>query len=351
LRGYPKLVKKLRETDSVLIIGHQNSDPDAVCSAFAFAEFAHRINRKIRSSFTSPGGVSKLSKQLLNVAVPLNVDDSPDFSKFNLIVTVDTNTLQQLGDLQENVRNSAKSLVMIDHHAPHKLTDPATLVLCDEHSTSTCELILEMYAKARIRLTPSVSQALLIGLLVETGHLAIGTRKTYAAAYELIRAGANPGTALALTRQVMGESERIARVKTAQRLRMERIDRWVILTSEVGSYHASAARALIALGAHLAIVAGKRNDNLTVSFRATHEFVEETGLHLGTDLASVIGEQMGGMGGGHATAAGANVKGDARDALKLSLKLVKEFFIRTRKSKPNTTPESSPVNQSRSDQY
>jgi len=41
------------------------------------------------------------------------------------------------------------------------------------------------------------------------------------------------------------------------------------------------------------------------------------------------------MGGGHATAAGANVKGNVNDALRISLALVREFF--SRPPKPNTT--------------
>jgi nanoRNase/pAp phosphatase (c-di-AMP/oligoRNAs hydrolase) len=336
LRGFSKLVKLIRQADSILIIGHQNSDPDAVCSAYAFSVLARRINHKVRSSFTSPGGVSKLSKQILAGSVQLVLEDNPPLSDFNLIVTVDTNTLQQLGNFRESVQQSSKCIVMIDHHAPHLENAKATmLVICEENATSTCEILLAMFKKMHIEPDRRVSQALLIGLLVETGHLAIGTRKTYAAAYDLIRTGADPEAALALTRQTMDESERIARVKSAQRLRLERINQWLIATSEVGSYHASAARGLIALGAHLAIVAGKRNDDLTVSFRCTREFAQQSGLHLGTDLASVVGRQMGGMGGGHPTAAGANVKGEANEAVKLAVRLIREFLAN--KPKPNTT--------------
>jgi nanoRNase/pAp phosphatase (c-di-AMP/oligoRNAs hydrolase) len=89
------------------------------------------------------------------------------------------------------------------------------------------------------------------------------------------------------------------------------------------------------LGAHLAIVAGKRNDELTISFRATRDFASETGMHLGTDLANPLGMRMNGMGGGHVTAAGANVKGDVNDALRISLALTREFL--SRPPKPNTT--------------
>ena len=338
MRGFASLVRSLRKTDSVLIIGHQNSDPDALCSAYAFSVLAHRINRKGHTTIASPEGVSKLSKQILSTVVPIVVDENPDISKFGLIVTVDTNTLQQLGQFRDPVQNSTKPLIMIDHHAPHpENAKIATLVLCNQNSTSTCEMILEMYTKLHMMPDRKVSQALLIGILIETGHMSIANRKTFAAAHTLVKAGANPETALALTRTTMDDSERIARIKSAQRLRLEKIDRWLIALSEVGSYHASAARGLIAIGAHLAIVAGKRNDDLTISLRCTREFLDETKIHLGTDLASVLGQKMGGMGGGHATAAGANVTGEAREALKLSIMLVREFLQKS--SKPNTQTE------------
>ena len=329
--GYRGLIKHLRKSKSVLIIGHQNSDPDAVCSAYALAMFAKRINRKIKIIFTSPESVSKLSKQILK-GIPFEVTETPVLAGVDLIVTVDTNTLQQLGGLREPVAQSDKPLIMIDHHAPHpQNAKTATLVLCDEHATSTCEMILDMYEKSRLKPTREVSQALLVGLFVETGHLSIGSRRTFEAAYKLVRLGADPQEAIAVTRVTMDESERIARIRSAQRVRVERVGKWVVALSEVGSYHASAARALIALGAHLAIVAGKRNDELTVSFRATRDFTDEVGIHLGTDLAKPLGEKMNGMGGGHPTAAGANVKGDVHEALKLSLGLVRDFCFRSPK--------------------
>lgn len=153
---------------------------------------ARRINPKLNVSFTSPDGVSKLSKQILS-SIPLQVSDQPDLSEVDLIITVDTNTLQQLGPLKESVLNSAKPLVMIDHHAPHpENAKTATLVLCDEKATSTCEMILEMYRRYRFPLGNEVSQALMVGLLVETGHMSIATRRTFRAAYLLVKAGADP---------------------------------------------------------------------------------------------------------------------------------------------------------------
>ncbi len=347
MRGYTRLVKLLRRAKAVLIIGHQNSDPDAVCSAYAFAILARRINKKVKVTFASPDGVSKKSKQILQV-VPLDVAEHPELSETDLIITVDTNTLQQLGEFREPVVNCGKPLVMIDHHAPHpENAKTAEFVLCDEKATSTCEMILEMYQKLRVTPTRVVCQALLIGLLVETGHLSIATRRTFESAYTLVRLGADPEEAREVTRGTMDESERIARIKSAQRVRIERIQSWVVAFSEVGSYHASAARALVALGAHLAIVAGQRDDELTVSFRATREFTSQSGMHLGTDLANPLGMKMGGMGGGHATAAGANVRGNVKDALNLALVIIREFFSRPPKHNTETAGYAQASSQTR----
>jgi nanoRNase/pAp phosphatase (c-di-AMP/oligoRNAs hydrolase) len=338
VRGYARLNALLKKARAVLIVGHQNSDPDAVCSAYAFSVLARRINRKLAVSFTSPEGVSKLSKQVLN-SVPLQVDDRPDLSRVDLVITVDTNTLQQLGKFKEPVLNSMKPIVMIDHHAPHpENVKTATLVLSDEKATSTCEMILDMYGEFRIPLSRGVSQALMIGLIVETGHMSIATSRTFKSACALIKAGADPETAMALTRTTMDESERIARIRSAQRVRLEHVGKWLVGLSEIGSYHASGARGLISLGAHLAVVAGKRDDELTVSFRSTREFAEETKMHLGSDLAAPLGAKMRGMGGGHATAAGANVKGEVNEALKLALAILREFL--SRPPNPNTSEMS-----------
>lgn len=337
MRGYAHLAKLLRKASAILIVGHQNSDPDAICSAYAFSILARRINPKLKVTFTSPDGISRLSKQILSV-VPLHVTDQPELSTIDLIITVDTNTLQQLGPLKEPVLNSAKPLVMIDHHAPHpENVKTAAVVLCDEKATSTCEIVLDMYQKFRVSLSRGVSQALMIGMLVETGHMSIGTRRTFKAACSLIDTGADPEAAYALTRTTMDDSERIARIRSAQRVRLERVDKWLIALSEVGSYHASAARALVSLGAHLAIVAGKRNDELTLSFRSTRDFTEGTGMHLGSDLARPLGSRMGGMGGGHATAAGANVKGEVNKALNTALSIVRDFVSRSPKHNTNET--------------
>jgi nanoRNase/pAp phosphatase (c-di-AMP/oligoRNAs hydrolase) len=112
----------------------------------------------------------------------------------------------------------------------------------------------------------------------------------------------------------MGESERMARLKAAQRMEVLKIGKWIIGTTKISSHQASAARAFIRLGAHVAMAVGEKGEKLRVSLRSEKQFNKETGIHLGRDLAKPLGEALAGMGGGHESAAGVNGKGHLETA-------------------------------------
>ena len=122
----------------------------------------------------------------------------------------------------------------------------------------------------------------------------------------------------------MDFSERVASMKACRRAKLLKIGNWIIALSYVSAYQASAARALVDLGAHMAAVAGQKNEKIEISLRCTREFSQQTGIHLGRDIAKPLGEYLKGMGGGHATAAGVNGTGDVETGLKRCLRLLKE---------------------------
>jgi nanoRNase/pAp phosphatase (c-di-AMP/oligoRNAs hydrolase) len=64
------------------------------------------------------------------------------------------------------------------------------------------------------------------------------------------------------------------------------------------------------VGAHVAVVSGKKGDALKISLRSSREFYLKTGVHLGRDIAKPLGDYIHGMGGGHSTAAGVNGTGE-----------------------------------------
>ena len=77
----------------------------------------------------------------------------------------------------------------------------------------------------------------------------------------------------------------------------------------------------------VAIIGGRPTKGIVrLSSRSTSEFSKETGINLGTDVMEPIGVLIGGEGGGHANAAGANGFQNLDEALNRSVELIREIL-------------------------
>ncbi len=306
-----------------VLLCHHNADPDAVCAAFALSGLLRRLRPELKVEIAAAQGLSRLSKSLLD-SLPMNLTTQPRIEEAGIIVLLDTNTLQQLDDWSESVKASDAPLVVVDHHASHPETERlATLYVVDEEASSTCEIVYRFFKKAGIKLADIEAKALFLGIAFDTKHFVLAKSATLKTVADLIDAGVKAEETLPILSLPIDTPERIARLKACQRARLVRVNGWLITLSHVNAYQASAARALIALGADVAAVAGQRGDAVQVSLRSSRDFNEKTGIHLGRDIAKPLGEYLHGMGGGHSTSAGANGVKDLASSLKRCERLLK----------------------------
>jgi len=313
-----------RNAKLVVLLCHINADPDAVCAAFAFSRLIQRLRPSLSVEIAAAQGPSRLSKFMLR-SIPAKLTAEPQIESAEAIVLLDTNTVQQLGDWSGRVKASKAALVVIDHHASHPETERlATLSVADENSSSTCEIVYRLFKEAEVKPTLEEAKALFLGIAFDTRHFVLASSATLKAVADLIDIGVKAEEALSLLSLPMDPSERIARLKASKRTKLLKINNWLIAFSHVSAYQASAARALIALGAHVAVVAGQRNEKIQISMRASRDFYEKTRVHLGRDVAKPLGEYLQGMGGGHSVSAGVNGVGDVEGSLKRCVKLLKE---------------------------
>jgi phosphoesterase RecJ-like protein len=316
------LIDKLDAKLAVLLC-HHNADPDAIGAAYAFKGLLKRLRPTLETEIAAAAGPSKLSKAIMNV-LPIELTDKPRLETADLLVLLDTNTIQQLDEWSEKI-TSDKPLVVIDHHASHPETEQrATVSVTDETASSACEIVYRLFREAEVKPSPDEAKALFLGIAFDTRHFIIASSGTLKVVAELAESGVNAQETLPVLSLPMEHAERIARLKAAERVNLLKTGDWLIALSRVSAYQASACRALLALGAHVAVVAGHKHNKIQVSFRASRDFCVETGLHMGRDLAKPLGEFLGGMGGGHAVSAGANGAGDVDACLKFCEKLFKE---------------------------
>lgn len=308
----------------VVLLCHHNADPDAICSAYAFAGLLKRLKPELEAEIVASHGISRLAKHLLN-HLPIEVKTQPNMEDADAIVLLDTNTIQQLNNLAEKVKTSKAPIIVIDHHAAHPETERlAKICITDENASSTCEIVYGFFKQTNTELSENEAKALFLGIAFDTRHFILANSSTLKTVAELVDSGVNVQEALSLLSLPMVFSERVARLKACKRVRFLKIGEWIVALSHVSAYQASAARALIDIGAHVAVVAGQENENLEISLRSSREFYEKTRVHLGRDIAKPLGEYLHGMGGGHSTAAGVNGVGDVEIGLKRCLWLLKE---------------------------
>jgi phosphoesterase RecJ-like protein len=316
------LIDKL-DAKLVVLLCHHNADPDAIGAAFAFSGLLKRLRPNLETEIAAASGTSRLAKSMLK-SLPIELTAQPRIEEADLIVLLDTNTIQQLNEWSKRIKPE-RPLVVIDHHANHPETERlATLLVADEEASSTCEVVYRLFKEAEVKPTPEEAKALFLGIAFDTRHFIIATSDTLKVVAELTEAGVNAQETLPILSLPMEHSERVARLKAGNRVKIIRMKDWLIALSHVSAYQASASRGLIALGAHLAVVAGQKRGRIQVSLRASHEFNKETGVHLGRDLAKPLGEFLGGMGGGHSVSAGANGAGDLEACLEFCVKLLKK---------------------------
>lgn len=314
-----------------IIFCHHNADPDSLYAARLLSRLLKRLNSKLKCDIL-PVGVSAVSKNLMRM-VDIKITRNPVLKKSDFIVLVDTSTLSQLGEWDLKVRNSGKPILLIDHHTVHPETRKiADLLIVNRNATSTCEIVYRLCKETDFKIDRKSALGLLFGIAYETKWFKYGSSETFQNTAELLRVGVKLVNVLSALSTPTSRSERLAKLKAASRLQIHQIGEWIIAISQLSSYQASAARALIALGADIAVVGGERKQKIRISLRSTSNFLDKTKIDLGRDIAPILGEKASGVGGGHATSAGVNGSGDINKILAETVRILKDKINQYTKS-------------------
>ncbi len=286
------------------MVTHRLADVDAYCSAYAVAKLLKSLAKDSRVKVVLPEGLNTIAKTV-SKEFPLYIDNDPDFLSAGLIVVVDTNNPLLLSEAMPEIEKSKAKKVLVDHHPLGKHAKRlADMLFVDTKASSTCEVVYRLYRTNKVKIGKQVAQVLLLGIMADSRHLFLASSKTIGAVNNLCKLGASLEMAKKTLTLKRDPSECIARLKAAQRTAIYSVNGFLVAFSRVGSFHASAAKALLDLGADLAIVVGGDEKESKASLRATQQFHELSKLHLGTDIASKLSDS----GGGHPTAASLSAK-------------------------------------------
>jgi len=269
--------------------------------------------------------LSRLSKQVMeSLGFEDEILEEPS-SNYDLVILLDTNSALQLGTDFQDIPTDPKWTLVIDHHEPN----PDVESLADHRIIrsdrfSTCEILFDIFENIGVEISPNIANLLLTGIIFDTRRFFYTDLRTLQTSIKLVDAGAEYERCVKSLQIRPDRSERIARLKAASKTKVHLFGNWVIVVSTINAFEASACRALIEMGADVAIIGGHPAKNkVRLSSRSTREFYDSTKINLGTDVMEPLGTIIDGKGGGHANAAGANGTKNLNAALDKAIDLIR----------------------------
>jgi len=296
----------------VLAVAHAG-DIDACASFVGFRELAKKLGAK-KIEFCVSGSINKDAQRILKLfRLKVKSPDEIKLSSFQKMVLLDT---------QPNVLPAydwPKDMFIIDHHIPTKKVLACKNKEVDPKAVSTTEIIARLFKKYKIAPSKKTSEALVLGVFADTGGFKFAKTKTFKLVYDLLTS--HKIEFRNLLRKVSSEielQERLAWLKSAQRIKLIRHKDKVIVVSHVGAYESSACQKLLGLGADVSLVISRKGKESRIVGRARE----------GYNLAKIfinVSEILGGCGGGHPGAAGLTVPAKKeKEALSRVIKALKK---------------------------
>jgi nanoRNase/pAp phosphatase (c-di-AMP/oligoRNAs hydrolase) len=301
-----------------VVVCHRNADADSYLSAFALSKLLGAIAPGCVVEIACPEGMTTLTEKL-SKSFPHRLAEEP--KEYDLYVAVDVGDKELLKEWLPRLEQAKAPRVLVDHH-PARGDGPYDHLIVNDAATSAAEVAYGLFEGLGIAPDAETSQALLLGLMFDSSHLAIAGENGLRTAVKLMDAGADVDEARRLLRSEPDYGEVMAKLKGAQRLKIYRLGKWLIGVSKVGSFQAHVARSMLSLGADVSVVGGTTDGETRVSMRSSFRFHDSTKIQLGTDVADAVALQQGGHGGGHATAASFSSNGSEDEAIDAALKRI-----------------------------
>lgn len=314
------------ESQNVIVMGHKNADLDSLGACIGIYKIATALGKEtniVLNQITKSTNI--LYDRLLldheySEGVFLSSEDALSKTNDNtLIVVVDVYTPSVVEF--PALLDKAKKIVVFDHHRKGvEFITNAALVYHEPYASSTCELITEMlsYIKIPMKLKPIEADALLAGITVDTKGFKVKTgARTFEAAACLRRKGADSTRITELFKEDRDEY-RIKTQSVANAVIFR--DNIAISVCEAKGQNQFAITAkvadelLILSGIEASFVLCSIDNKVCISARS----IEKINVQ-------VILEKLGG--GGHQTAAGAQLSDIDIEKVKELLKTTIEEYL------------------------
>lgn len=309
-------VKFLKKNDNYIILTHASPDGDTLGAGYALYYGLKQLGKK----------AEVICPDLIPARYSYFLSETDHVSREKAtIVAVDVADNRLLGSLQDEFGLDVD--LCIDHHVSN--TRYAKALLLDSDASATCELMVDLLLKLKVKMNDKIAQALYTGIATDTGcfKYANVTSRTHQMAAFLHSYNINASE----INRVMFDT------KSKNVMKLER------MVLDKAEYHFDDKCVVLAVTADMQQKTGCSGPDLeglsVISRSIEGIMVGVTLKQSGSDTykvsmrtfdpldASIICKSLGG--GGHKNAAGANVTGALSDVKATVLEAVKEQMEKT----------------------
>ncbi len=319
------LEELMQEADQVIVMGHTNSDIDAMGSCFGIYRLAKTIGRQAyvvnnTSGFSVDNFIEAAKSEEEYKDIIINKEKAINIiTKETLLVVVDTHktTYVEVPELLEKTNK----IVVIDHH--RRSTDfieNSILTFHEVYASSACELVTELleYSENEINLTQLETEGLYAGIMMDTKNFTFKTGvRTFEAAAYLRKCGVDIIKIKKWFQSDLETYNKISEIVANAEITNDTIGISVYDKADSNSnvICAKAADELLTISDITAsFVIGNLGNKICISGRS-----------IGDINVQLILEKLGG--GGHITLAGAQVEGMTIEEVKQELIIrINEYF-------------------------
>jgi len=178
LSKYTKELSELFSTSGdILLICHINPDGDSIGAQLALYHYLKSIGKNV--SLLAPNHIQEFLKWMdgidqINIFIKDRKKGRLLIEKADLIVMLDFNQANRMGEAEDYVTASKAKKIVIDHHLdPQNLAD---LIISDPSKCSTSELVHELICEINGAkfMNRSYAEALYVGIITDTGNFEHG---------------------------------------------------------------------------------------------------------------------------------------------------------------------------------
>ncbi len=204
-KDFQKAIELINKSRSILITTHTKPDGDACGSVAALHDALTALGKKVKLLFLSP--LPKWYSHLFAEKIPvLSEDIQPEellqgrlgkpvlsqVERFDLIIIIDTNSYSQLPKFEEYLKQTDKSILVIDHHVTSD--NLGTVELVEPKAAATALIVHDLFKYAKWPVTEKIAHALFLAVASDTGWFQFSNTdsRVFCSCAELIEAGAEP---------------------------------------------------------------------------------------------------------------------------------------------------------------